>query len=258
MDQFSLVESVDGLGQGVVITVALAAYRGLNAGFCQALTALYREVLRAPVSVVDQGVSLRLARVKSLLQRVEHEVGMHRAADAPADDAPSKDVDDEGDVDETLPGRDVCEIADPQLVRPLRLELAVDPVKRTRCLGIGNRGTYDLAAHDPTQAALAHQAFDRAAGHIGSLTPQLVPDLVGAIVLQVRLPDALNINAQHIVALSSCTTQCRVALLRRVSPVTRRRDLHHSADRLDAIGMAILVGELPHDLKQPSMCLRRS
>jgi hypothetical protein len=63
MDQFSLVESVDGLGQGVVITVALAAYRGLNAGFCQALTLLYRDVLRAPVAMVDQGVSFRLARV---------------------------------------------------------------------------------------------------------------------------------------------------------------------------------------------------
>ena len=55
----------------------------------------------------------------------------HRAADAPADDAPGKDVDNEGDVDKTLPSGDVREIADPQLVWSLGLELAVDAVEQT-------------------------------------------------------------------------------------------------------------------------------
>jgi len=72
--------------------------------------------------MVDQLVSFGLTRVQRLFQRIKHEVRPHRAADAPADDAPSKDVDDESHVDETLPGRDVREIADPQLVRPLRLD----------------------------------------------------------------------------------------------------------------------------------------
>jgi len=120
---------------------------------------------------------------------------VHRAADPPADDAPGKDVDHEGDIDETLPSRDVREVRDPQLVMPLCLELAVDAVERAWRLRIGNRRAYDLAAHDASQAGLAHQALDRAAGHVASLTPQLAPHLISPVDLQVRLQDPLDIDA---------------------------------------------------------------
>src|SRR5947209_13392449 len=52
-------------------------------------------------------ITLGTPRVQRLLQRVEHEVGLHGIADPPADDAPREDVDDEGHVHEALPGRDV-------------------------------------------------------------------------------------------------------------------------------------------------------
>nr|GFB76894.1 hypothetical protein [Tanacetum cinerariifolium] len=249
VDQLSLVEPVDGFGQGIVVAVSLAAYRRLDAGFCQAFAVLYRYVLRAPVAMMDQLVSFGLTGVQRLLQSVEHEVGPHRAADAPADDSPSEDIDHESDIDETLPGRDVGEIADPQLVRPLCLELAVDPVERARCLRIGSRRAYDLAAHDAPQAGLTHQALHRAAGHLSSLTSKLAPHFVGAVDLQVCLPNPLNVDAQHVVSLDSGTAQRRVALLRCITPVARRRDLHHPADRLDTVGMAVLVDKYPHGLK---------
>lgn len=67
-------------------------------------------------------------------------------------------------VDETLPGRNVREIAAPQLVRPLRLESAVDSVKRAWRLRIRHRCAYNLAGHDASQAGLAHQALHCAAG----------------------------------------------------------------------------------------------
>ncbi len=191
--------------------------------------------------MVDQGILFRLTRVQRLLQRIEHEVGPHRAAYPPADDTSSKDVDDEGNVHETLPCRDVREIADPKLVWPLRLELAIDPVERARRLCIGNRRAYDLASHDASQAGLAHQALHRAAGHICALTPQLAPNLVGSIDLHVRLPDSFDVDAQHVVTLDPCTTQLGIAPLRGVTPVAGRRDLHHPADRLDAVSMAVLV-----------------
>ncbi|MDB5748219.1 MAG: hypothetical protein JWP72_3067 [Massilia sp.] len=76
-----------------------------------------------------------------------------------------------------------------------------------------------------------------------------MPHFVRAIDLQVRLPNPLDIDAQHVVAPGSCASQRRVALLRRVAPVARRRDLHHTADRLDAVGMAVAVDECPHGLK---------
>lgn len=74
--------------------------------------------------------------VQGLLQRVEHEVGLHRAADPPADDAPREDIDDEGHVYEALPGRDVGEVRHPQLVGPISLEMEVHTVQRTRRLGV--------------------------------------------------------------------------------------------------------------------------
>lgn len=46
--------------------------------------------------------------------------------------------------------------ADPQLVRPLRLELAVNPVERAWRLRVGHRRAHDPASHDATQAGHAH------------------------------------------------------------------------------------------------------
>jgi hypothetical protein len=42
--------------------------------------------------------ALGTPRVQRLLQRVEHEVGLHGSTDPPADDTPREDVDDEGHV----------------------------------------------------------------------------------------------------------------------------------------------------------------
>ena len=47
---------------------------------------------------MDQSVSFRLAGVQRVFQSVEDEVGLHRASDAPAYDAPGKNVDHEGHV----------------------------------------------------------------------------------------------------------------------------------------------------------------
>jgi len=53
------------------------------------------------------------ALVQGLLQSVQHEAGMSRAGDTPADDTPRKDVDDKGDIDETGPRHDVGKIGHP-------------------------------------------------------------------------------------------------------------------------------------------------
>jgi hypothetical protein len=78
------------------------------------------------------------ALMNGLFQGIEDEPGMRRAADPPADDAAGEGVDDEGDVDEALPGRDIGEIAHPQHVRRRHLELAVHLVQRAwlRLVGI--------------------------------------------------------------------------------------------------------------------------
>jgi hypothetical protein len=52
----------------------------------------------------------RPAIVKRLFQGIEHEVGMRRLAGPPAHEPPSIGIDDEGDLDEPRPGRDVGEV----------------------------------------------------------------------------------------------------------------------------------------------------
>jgi hypothetical protein len=81
---------------------------------------------------MDQGIPLGLACPQGLLQRIEHELGVHGAADAPADDVAGKHIDDEGDVHEPLPGRDIREVGDPELIRALGHELPIDPAGKAR------------------------------------------------------------------------------------------------------------------------------
>ena len=253
VDQLGLVQPVDRLGQRVVVAVALAAHRRLDAGLGQTLAVADRDVLRAAVAVMDQGVvALGLPGVQRLLQRVEHEVGVHRTAHPPADDAPGEHVDDEGHVQPALPGRDVGEVRHPELIRPLGLELPIDPVQRARRRWIADRRAHDLAADHTAQAEPAHQALDRAAGHRYALAVQLAPDLVGAVDLQVGLPDPFDLRHQDLVASGPRAAQLRPALSGRMAPIARRGDLQHLADRLDPVHVAMLVDEVPQDLSRRS------
>ncbi|TCP99706.1 hypothetical protein C8J34_1413 [Rhizobium sp. PP-F2F-G36] len=68
--------------------------------------------------------------MKSLLQGIEDKASMRRPARPPSNDATSKDVDDKGHVDKTLPCGDVGEVRNPQPVWCWAFELAVNPVKR--------------------------------------------------------------------------------------------------------------------------------
>src|SRR3954464_5434294 len=95
-----------------------AANRRLDARRGKPLGILDREVLHTAIAVMDEAAAPdRPALVQGLLQRVQHEAGVSRAGDTPADDAPRKDIDDEGDIDETGPRRDVGKVGHPQGVR---------------------------------------------------------------------------------------------------------------------------------------------
>ena len=103
-DDLGLAQPVDGLVQRVVVAVAGAAHRRLDAGLGQSLAVADRDVLRAAVTVVHQDpVTLGPARTQRQIQRVEHEVGLQRGAGPPAHDVACDDVDDEGDVGEASP-----------------------------------------------------------------------------------------------------------------------------------------------------------
>jgi hypothetical protein len=62
MDDLGLVETVDGLGQRIVVVVAHAAHRRLDTGFCQALGVFDRDVLAASVAVMHEPAAVAARR----------------------------------------------------------------------------------------------------------------------------------------------------------------------------------------------------
>ena len=181
--------------------------------------------------------------MQCLLQRVEHEVGLHRTANPPADDAPREDINNEGDAYEAVPGRDVGEVGHPQLVRPLGLEVPIDAVQRARRLGVRHRRAHALAATYAFQPESTHQTLHGAARHCHAFAQELPPHLVGAIDPQVRLKHALHLRHQARVSLCSRWQQRRLALAGSVAPVRRRGNLQRAADGLDPVSSAVLVDE---------------
>lgn len=67
-----------------------------------------------------------------MLQRIQHEVSPGGARYLSTDDPPGKDIDDQGDIDETLVSGDIDEIGDPQGIRALGRASTVYPILRTR------------------------------------------------------------------------------------------------------------------------------
>ncbi len=91
MNQFGLVQTVDCLGQCVIVTVATSTRRGLDARFGQSLAIANANVLRASVGVMYQrSIAAWAPRIKCLFKCIQNEVCSHRRTDAPTDN-PSRE-----------------------------------------------------------------------------------------------------------------------------------------------------------------------
>src|SRR3954463_16479882 len=104
-DHLGLEQAIDRLGQAVVVPIPNTADGGVDASLKEALCVPNRNVLAAPVAMMDEAALRRTAVVQRLLQSIEDEIRRRRPRHPPADDAAGEDVDDEGHVDEALPGR---------------------------------------------------------------------------------------------------------------------------------------------------------
>lgn len=98
VDDLGLEKPVDHLGQGIVVTVADAADRSLDARFGQPLCVSDRQILAVAVTVVTHAYAPapdRAAIMHGLPRHVEGEPGMGRGADPPADDLAGISIKDE-------------------------------------------------------------------------------------------------------------------------------------------------------------------
>ena len=80
---------------------------------------------------------------------VQDEVRMRCPASSPADDPPCISVDDEGDIDEAGPGRDVGKIRVLQTVWSGSVELSVPVIQRTESRLVADRCPQRLARTAP-------------------------------------------------------------------------------------------------------------
>ena len=125
---------------------------------------------------------------------VEDEAGAHVGGELPAHDQPRKGVEDEGEEYDALPAAQVGQGGDPQLVRPLGAEVALDEIRSAGGLGVrGGRPPRLAAALCALDALPAHQplhaaAPDELAGP--EQRPPGTPVSVGVIVGGVELVDA--------------------------------------------------------------------
>lgn len=106
---------------------------------------------------------------------------MRRSAGSPADDPPGVGIDDEGDIDEPRPGRDVGEIRHSQHVRRWRAEPAIDVIEPARRCFVADGRAHRLAPDHPCQAHFAHQPCGRTAGNRKAFPHHLPPDLAHAV-----------------------------------------------------------------------------
>jgi hypothetical protein len=145
-------------------------------------------------------VGARLADGERHPQRVEHEVGAHVAGELPADDHPREHVDDEREVQDTLPAAQIREIADPQAVRGARGEVPANEVRPPFGLRIGCCGPPRLAAAlgalDPV---IAHQPLHLAARDPLALAQQLLPRAPVPVALVVGPVHATDLLEQPLI-----------------------------------------------------------
>ena len=197
--------------------------------------------LAAVVRVRDQS-RLGLAQPVRHLQRVEHELGARVGGELPADDHPAEAVEDEGQVDEALPGPEVGEIADPLLVRAGGGELALEEVgcPLGRRLGRDRRPLL-LAATDALEALSPHQPPDPVTADLDLAPTQLLPGLphpVGPPVARPRLLDLPHQLAVGKLAAGRLPGSPRVE--------GAHRHPQHTADRLDPEDAPPLLDKAGH------------
>ncbi len=102
----------------------------LDARLGQSLRILDRDVLDTAIAVMDMAAAMNgTPLMKRLFQSIEYEPGVRRSTHPPSDNPGGEGVDDEGHVDEALPGGDIGEVLNPQPVRRMSLELAVHAVQ---------------------------------------------------------------------------------------------------------------------------------
>jgi len=83
MDDLCLVEPVDGLCERIVVAVTETADGWLDTRFCKAFCVFDRDILAAPVTVMDKATTIcRIAVMQGLFKGIQHKAWVFRTEPA--------------------------------------------------------------------------------------------------------------------------------------------------------------------------------
>ena len=158
-NQLGLDRLEEGLNGCVVIAVAFSAHRRLEPMLTQDLLVVVGAVLAAAVAVED-AAARRGSQGDGHLQRPNRQIAFHAIADGPADHAPRMQVQDHRQIQPSLAGPDVTDIACPFLVWSICCELTIQQVRRDveRVVAVCGRLEFMCPFND--DPVLAHQPPD--------------------------------------------------------------------------------------------------
>lgn len=157
-EQLAFQRGEEALGHGLVVAVTDRAHRTADADRLTALAEEQRGVLAAVVGVMDHPLA-RTAVPDRHLERAHDQLGAQVISHRPTDHPATEDVEDDGQIEKALPlGRDVRDVRNPEVVRRVDGECALDQIWGWLGLRIALRrleGAPTMASH---QTVPAHEA----------------------------------------------------------------------------------------------------
>ena len=196
---------------------------------------------RTAIGVRDQS-RIRSAQAVRHLERVEHQPAAQVSRELPPDDHPAVTVEDEGQVDEAVPGPHVGDVGDPLLVWPRRREVPLQKVAGPLERGlVRDRRVPLLPALDAFQPLGARQPRAAVATDVDVAALQLLPGLADAVYAPVALPGSVDLGDERLLferAAGRLPGPARV--------VRAHRHADRAADRLDPESIPPLLRVAAH------------
>ena len=149
--KFALQRGKEAFGHGVVIRIAHRAHGWTDLHLLAALAKGHAGVLTALVAVVND--LLRSSDVQRHIERSNHQVCRHPCPKGPAYDLAAARINDNCQVQETLPCWDICHVGHPQLVDAFSCKAALHQIRSRPVTWVAFGGHHKVpAAAHPLQA----------------------------------------------------------------------------------------------------------
>ena len=140
---------------------------------------------------------VRAPALERHLQSLEGHVPVVHRADGPPHDEPREQIQDRREVQFAAAADDeLGRVADPPLIRGVRLELAVEQIRRDRLVVIAHGGYFVTLPGPCDQAFFLHQPDDPFATHLLVLLDQVFVNARAAIALFARVKGRLDEDLQ--------------------------------------------------------------